>query len=200
MMKYRDKRSIMIFGLWMGFGVVLFARGRFCPAVGPAPEPVVVQVPAEPRVVVQVPAEPPVVAPAMPAVSERSAVEPPYYYLPSEETFRSTLRSCSGDACFTATPAGAGVDARIALLAPPSDVSAALWKWYERLLSSSKKPKIEWVKTGHAPPYGYGKNHGYTRIVRLALPLLSSVEASVNVTSLASSVLRQHVRCRVGKG
>ena len=57
--------------------------------------------------------------------------------------------------------------------------------------------KVEWIQTAHAPPYGYGKNHGYTRIVRLALPLLSSVAASSQGNAAES--LAQHVRwhCRV---
>ena len=50
---------------------------------------------------------------------------------------------------------------------------------------------------GARAPYGYGKNHGYTRIVRLALPLLSSVAASSQGNAAES--LAQHVRwhCRV---
>ena len=110
--------------------------------------------------------------------------------MPGEQVFRSTLRNCLGAACFTETPAGAGVDARIALLAPPSAAARAVFGWYRSLLATTKKPKLEWVETSHAPPYGYGKNHGYTRIVRLALPLA----VASNVTAL-----KQHVRwhCRV---
>ena len=80
--------------------------------------------------------------------------------------------------------------------APPSAVAAEVFRWY-RALCPGKKPKIEWVETAHAPPYGYGKNHGYTRIVRLALPLTASVAAAA--AGDAAATLRQHVRwhCRV---
>ena len=119
--------------------------------------------------------------------------------LPNEAAFEQTLRSCLGAACYTATPKGSKAEARIALLAPPSQAADAFFEWYRDLAKRGgvTARKVEWIQTSHAPPYGYGKNHGYTRIVRLALPLLSSVAASSQGNAAES--LAQHVRwhCRV---
>lgn len=119
--------------------------------------------------------------------------------LGNEAAFEQTLRSCLGTACYTATPKDARSDARVALLAPPSAAADAFFAWYTALAKrgGATARKVEWVKTAHAPPYGYGKNHGYTRIVRLVLPLLSSVAASS--TDAAAESLAQHIRwhCRV---
>ena len=118
--------------------------------------------------------------------------------LPSEASFRATLRSCVGGQCLTAVPPGS--PPRIALLAPPSDVADALWRWYEALVrKGDKKLAVSFARTSAAPPYGYGKNHGYTRIVRLALPLLASAAASGADAARAPAFLKQHVRwhCRV---
>lgn len=99
-----------------------------------------------------------------------------------EALFRRTLRSCIGAACLTAVPAGS--KPRVALLSPGGEYASALWRTVKDLAD------VDLVETTHAPPYGYGKNHGWTRIVRLALPL-----------GLANSSLelRQLVRwhCRV---
>ena len=119
--------------------------------------------------------------------------------LPNEAAFEQTLRSCLGSACYTATPKGSRADARVALLAPPSAAADAFFAWYRDLAKrgGATARKVEWIPTSHAPPYGYGKNHGYTRIVRLALPLLASVAASSQGNAAES--LAQHVRwhCRV---
>ena len=134
---------------------------------------------------------------------EAEAVEPVQESgrrLPNEAAFEQTLRSCLGAACYTATPKGSRADSRIALLAPPSQAADAFFDWYVALAKRGgvTARKVEWVQTSHAPPYGYGKNHGYTRIVRLALPLLSSVAASTQGAPAAES-LAQHIRwhCRV---
>ena len=119
--------------------------------------------------------------------------------LPNEAAFEQTLRSCLGAACYTATPKGSRADSRIGLLAPPSEAADAFFAWYVALSKRGgvTARKVEWVQTSHAPPYGYGKNHGYTRIVRLALPLLASVAASSQGN--AAETLAQHIRwhCRV---
>jgi hypothetical protein len=134
--------------------------------------------------------------------SFEEAVEPVQesnHKLPNEAAFEQTLRSCLGSACYTATPKGSKAEARIALLAPPSEAADAFFAWYVALAKrgGATARKVEWIQTAHAPPYGYGKNHGYTRIVRLALPLLSSVAASSQGNAAES--LAQHVRwhCRV---
>ena len=136
---------------------------------------------------------------ATPSVEAVEPVRESNHKLPNEAAFEQTLRSCLGDACYTATPKGSKAEARIALLAPPSQAADAFFAWYVALAKrgGATARKVEWVQTSHAPPYGYGKNHGYTRIVRLALPLLSSVAASSQGNAAES--LAQHVRwhCRV---
>ena len=101
--------------------------------------------------------------------------------------FRGTLRSCLGAACLTATPAGSRRP-RVALLSPSESATArALWS-----LVSVRARDVELVIDSHAPCYGYGRNHGLTRIVRLALPL--AVDA-MNSTALLRQAIRWH--CRV---
>ena len=97
--------------------------------------------------------------------------------LPNEAAFEQTLRSCLGAACYTATPKGSRADSRIALLAPPSQAADAFFAWYVALAKRGgvTARKVEWVQTSHAPPYGYGKNHGYTRIVRLRVEINQGV-------------------------
>lgn len=202
MMKHRDKRFyVTVLGsMAIGAGIALFLLE--CPAAAPLPA-----VAASPPAETAAPAPPAAVDGMEASVARLEASVPsrkggaaaPSPYLANEEMFRSTLRDCLGSACFTATPQGAGVDARVALLAPPSPAARELWRWYRNLVGAPKKPTIDWVETAAAPPYGYGKNHGYTRIVRLALPLAGSVAAVSNDTALAPKVLAQHVRwhCRV---
>ena len=62
--------------------------------------------------------------------SFEEAVEPVQesnHKLPNEAAFEQTLRSCLGDACYTATPKGSKAEARIALLAPPSQAADAFF-------------------------------------------------------------------------
>lgn len=55
---------------------------------------------------------------------------------------------------------------RIGLLAPDNK-----WEEFMTLLQSlhqisDNKDRIEWVASTHVPPYGYGRNHGLSRIIR----------------------------------
>mmetsp|Transcript_23212 Transcript_23212/g.30046 ORF Transcript_23212/g.30046 Transcript_23212/m.30046 type:complete len:325 (-) Transcript_23212:2252-3226(-) len=86
--------------------------------------------------------------------------------LENEQRFRQTLRSCLGEACLTASP----IDRpRIALLSPPHPIASKVWKVLLRTLKD--KSFAEFIIGSNAIPYGYGKSHGLTRIVRLVLPL-----------------------------
>jgi hypothetical protein len=90
---------------------------------------------------------------------------------------------------------------RIAILAPPGDLSGSLIHSVENIIheysnfvSESKRgdsttttttattiydelyTEMELIITTHVPPYGYGKSHGYTKIIRLVPePLLLEV-------------------------
>jgi hypothetical protein len=81
--------------------------------------------------------------------------------------FESTLKSCLGRYCidiaFPTGKDGAKQD-RYGLLSPSETFHAkALFKSAKLLESESQS----FIESTHVPTYGYGKNHGWTRIVRL---------------------------------
>mmetsp|Transcript_41415 Transcript_41415/g.88254 ORF Transcript_41415/g.88254 Transcript_41415/m.88254 type:complete len:518 (+) Transcript_41415:130-1683(+) len=63
---------------------------------------------------------------------------------------------------------------RIGIMVPPGRVSATFAAWVEGALRSTGEGiqmDVEVVTTSRAPVYGYGKSHGYTKLVRfVALP------------------------------
>jgi hypothetical protein len=108
----------------------------------------------------------------------------------------SQIKSCLGDHCGSFAADGSGL-ARIGILGPPQSGAEVIWSilQYARTTggigtpkSSFKKAKdsstssnaaivedqpnivlgdITLVLSTHVPPYGYGKNHGWTKIVRV---------------------------------
>jgi hypothetical protein len=63
---------------------------------------------------------------------------------------------------------------RIAILSPPGAIGYVFEKFIDEVVRLHKTPdqKMEFIKTPHSLPYGYGKTHGYTKVIRLAtLPL-----------------------------
>jgi hypothetical protein len=63
---------------------------------------------------------------------------------------------------------------RIAILSPPGAIGYVFEKFIDEVVRLHKTPeqKMEFIKTSHSLPYGYGKTHGYTKVIRLAtLPL-----------------------------
>ena len=90
----------------------------------------------------------------------------------SSSIFESTLRSCLGANCFDKDAHdsnGIAID-RVGLLAPINsggeEILLFMTKYIEQPRKSKKTP-IELVYETHVPPYGYGKNHGWSRIIRL---------------------------------
>mmetsp|Transcript_28617 Transcript_28617/g.41620 ORF Transcript_28617/g.41620 Transcript_28617/m.41620 type:complete len:437 (-) Transcript_28617:187-1497(-) len=65
---------------------------------------------------------------------------------------------------------------RIGILSPPGILSNEFYNWVIKLLETNHEElgsnsdgnniKIELISTSHVPPYGYGKNHGWTKIIR----------------------------------
>jgi len=100
--------------------------------------------------------------------------------------FRRTLRSClGGDSCEGHVPSKKR--SRVALLALPTSATArALWTLVRRYSSRD----VDFVLGAHAPAYGYGKTHGFAKIVRLSMPL-----ALENSSALVRQAVRWH--CRV---
>ena len=97
---------------------------------------------------------------------------------------------------------------RVAVISPPGDVSDALGQHVDALAqrhnrrvrqnnntntnNNPKKWEMQVIRTTHLPPYGYGKTHGLTKIVRLIpQPLL------LQVTNALTSVLEPDETFRV---
>jgi hypothetical protein len=83
----------------------------------------------------------------------------------SLQKFESTLKSCLGRYCMDEsyyTSEGNKVD-RLALMSPslPGYV-----KVIQDVMKLALSENAELILTSHVPPYGYGKTHGLTRIVR----------------------------------
>lgn len=134
------------------------------------------------------------------------------HLLDLELTYEATLRSCLSSYCFDepVSVPGGKKSPRIGILAPPGSGSETL----VRMLSVGARKDLLATATiendTHVPAYGYGKNHGWTRIVRLvrrviphALSLLvpsgDASAATVVPAALFDLQVRQLVRwqCRL---
>ena len=100
--------------------------------------------------------------------------------LAHESIMHKTIRDCfpsQNKKCMTFVPeplqAGTERVQRVALIAPPGRLSSGLNNHMKIVAdgfnshANRKEPKIEIIVTSHVPPYGYGKSHGLTRIVKL---------------------------------
>ncbi len=90
------------------------------------------------------------------------------HYKRTMKTFESGLRSCLGDYCFNARPDGYAYD-RVGILSPPDSggesITQALTNWVNKNKKLSQSTEL--VYSTNVPAYGYGKNHGWSRIIRL---------------------------------
>lgn len=103
--------------------------------------------------------------------------------LEHEELFQSTVKSCipgnetGKQACgqFIPLPKGNVTSKvqRVALIAPPGQIYNPLLRSVERIVErhnsreDKKEFNIELFQVSHVPPYGYGKTHGLTKVLRL---------------------------------
>ena len=95
----------------------------------------------------------------------------------AESYFESTIRSCLGDNCFDDEVKIVENNekrefVRIGILAPSKSIA----KIISEILDSAglkKSNKVEVVYDTHVPAYGYGKNHGWSRIIRIVKPIVS---------------------------
>jgi hypothetical protein len=83
-------------------------------------------------------------------------------------------KSClpqTNDHCKTFIPPNAGGKQRVALIAPPGDLTVQFLRVIQEVIEHATKKddtvKIELLPTSHMAPYGYGKTHGLTRIIRV---------------------------------
>lgn len=87
--------------------------------------------------------------------------------------YEKILRSCLGDYCFNARPDKSSRD-RIGVLGPPGTGAELITSILENL-AKIEHPKVESVEIVHStnvPAYGYGKNHGWNRMIRVSRRIL----------------------------
>jgi hypothetical protein len=89
--------------------------------------------------------------------------------------FTKTLKRClpaeKGKECKTFIPESTE---RIGIIAPPGSMATSLLHVINSVVAQGKHKdgspattKLEIIPTTHVPPYGYGKTHGYTRLIRV---------------------------------
>lgn len=106
----------------------------------------------------------------------------------SAANFESTIRSCLGPNCFdekVQLPDGSAVD-RVGLLAPLNSGGHEIFTLLQNLKEKpkSKSQSIILIYETHVPAYGYGKNHGWSRIIRLTrkvVPHALSLSVGLNL-------------------
>ncbi len=114
------------------------------------------------------------------------------FKLPGEDKFMKTIKECSGSDAHCGqhkiTDKSGSTIQRIAIISPPSEaieevikvINSALVTFYGDDIKKMNS-EIEIIRTTHVPPYGYGKSHGYTKIVRvMSNPLILQVMSAFN--------------------
>jgi hypothetical protein len=129
--------------------------------------------------------------------------------LTSESSFQSTFKSCLNENCFNQPVLhidGSKV-LRVGFLSLPLSGGQILFDLIEQLRPkySQKHKNIEFFLESHVPAYGYGKNHGYSSLIRFsrraldhAYALISQSNATINSVNFESH-LKQIVtwHCRL---
>lgn len=109
-------------------------------------------------------------------ILKNDTYDKPIYHFNSdiELNFESTIRSCLGSQCFDepVKEKDGSKNDRIGILAPPGSGGEILLRIIDKALSKEKKKNINIIIDTHVPAYGYGKNHGWSRIIRLVRPIL----------------------------
>lgn len=104
--------------------------------------------------------------------------------LRSEANYESTFRSCLGKNCFDEPVVREGKTiTRIGLLAPPLSGAETILAMIRKVGLNDNKD-VEVVSNTHVPAYGYGKNHGWSRIIRLVRRLVPHTHALVTSKGL----------------
>lgn len=167
--------------------------------------------------VAEVKQAPPPMVVDTPPISRERREDPVLLELTNEvSSFEAAIKNCLGSYCFDETDLKNVVVRRIALLSPDTSISASLSASLSRFihtgflsaLADQKLKDMEVVIDSHVPAYGYGKNHGYARIIRIVpniprqayLLLLNSKAKEVAVSGAllydlqVRSLLRWHFR------
>lgn len=124
--------------------------------------------------------------------------------LEHEEMFRSTIKSCvpshdeedgnkKKQKCMVHIPEsskeGEEKVERVAIIAPPGDISTTILHYAEQIANrhnhreTKDQLDIEIIPRTNVPPYGYGKTHGLSKIIRLVpQPLVLEVTDALQST------------------
>jgi len=97
----------------------------------------------------------------------------------SNNMFDSTLRSCLSNECYNSPVTykdGVKRD-RIGFLAPDPQGMESLLSMLNSAAKKDLAKDFNVVLDTHVPPYGYGKNHGWTRVVRFVHRVTPQAEA-----------------------
>ncbi len=88
--------------------------------------------------------------------------------------YLSTIRSCLGIKCFDSNPEASPIT-RVGLLGIPGSGVELLDRLITEMVSPLDVKGPQLIYSTHVPAYGYGKNHGWARIVRVSrMPLQHS--------------------------
>jgi hypothetical protein len=128
----------------------------------------------------------------------------PATYNPSMLGYLSTFRSCLGKECFDSPvryPDGSSGD-RIGLLSPMMSGGDPLRRYLDNMLKRMSRRKIYLIHEMHVPAYGYGKNHGWSRIIRLSRRLFPHAYAltdhsNVGAQESLAEIYGAQVNCKL---
>ena len=86
-----------------------------------------------------------------------------------EDSFRGSVKTCLptlNKMCQTYIANGIP---RVAILAPPGDFGDWIFKWASKVVDTKlgSTAKMDLQLVSHVPPYGYGKTHGWTKLIRI---------------------------------
>ena len=133
-----------------------------------------------------------------PAIATSSSAPSRYAISATEGRFLSTIKSCLGKYCQEFEVGNPGVN-RVGILAPPGsggmEVANALTELFSKFSLGRKSfSPIEFVYTAHVPAYGYGRNHGWTKIIRLVRPVLDHAALLVDTHDTDAALMALQTR------
>ena len=113
----------------------------------------------------------------------------------TEITFENTFRSCLSPKCYDKPMGEAGDMVRIGLLSVPGTGYELLNELKEEITETPKSHHL--VFDTHVPAYGYGKNHGWSRIIRFSRNILEHAFFLVSERSPAGHKLKEMYEAQV---
>lgn len=209
-LKYRSKRYFVLMLIFFLLGFLacylaiysgLLTLGGLPPSVTPIPDNFAPVLSSKPEIVL------PTASPIISPIQSTAEMSSPKHSTSSEmqrlemlnKKFDDTIKTCLGDSCFN-EPVGNKLN-RIGLLAPLHSGGEAVLAVIKQSMEGHKNAHIEVIYDTHVPAYGYGKNHGWTRIIRLlppivphSLTLLEGQSLETRLEAQVQQLLRWHCR------